>query len=449
MPVEIRTPAFAESVHEATVGRWLKRLGERVEVGEPVVELETDKVNLQATAEAAGIVASVNRPEGTVVHEGDVLGTIEVGAAAAAGPPPPQPDRPAEREGPASDGVQELRVSPLAQRVAEDLGVELREVRHAEPRHRITREDVEAHVREQPGSPAPRATAPAAAGPAEPAIPAAPATPEAPARTPESTPPAPAAVARRPLHAAAAPASEEPPATQTLGPRERRERLSRRRLTIARNLVRAQQTAAMLSTFNEVDMSAMMALRARRRDAFKERFGVSLGYMSFFTRAVVGALRAFPLLNSELRDEELIIKEHYDIGIAIGDSEGLVVPVLRAADRLTFAQIEQQIADLALRARERRLTMADLEGGTFTITNGGVFGSLLSTPILNPPQVGILGMHRIQERPVAVEGAVVIRPMMYLALTYDHRVVDGRDAVQFLVRVKELAEDPERLLLEG
>jgi 2-oxoglutarate dehydrogenase E2 component (dihydrolipoamide succinyltransferase) len=225
--------------------------------------------------------------------------------------------------------------------------------------------------------------------------------------------------------------------------------MSRRRLTIAQRLVQAQQTAAMLSTFNEVDMSAVMEVRARRRDAFRERHGVGLGFMSFFTKAVVGALKAFPRLNAEVQGEEMVLKRHYDVGIAVAAEEGLVVPVVRDADRKGFADIEREIAELAKRARDNALTLDDLRGGTFTITNGGVFGSLLSTPILNAPQVGILGMHTIQQRPVARDGEVVIRPMMYLALSYDHRIVDGSEAVQFLVRVKELVEDPEALLLEG
>jgi len=225
--------------------------------------------------------------------------------------------------------------------------------------------------------------------------------------------------------------------------------LSRRRLTIARRLLEAQQTAAILTTFNEIDMTAVMALRQRRRDAFKERHGVGLGFMSFFTKATVGALKAFPQINAEMQDDVLVLKHYYDLGIAVAADEGLVVPVVRDADRKSFAEIEREIADLAQRARENALTLEELIGGTFTITNGGVFGSLLSTPILNPPQVGILGMHKIEERPVAVKGQVEVRPMMYVALSYDHRVVDGREAVQFLVRIKELIEDPETLLLEG
>src|SRR6476620_1085658 len=225
--------------------------------------------------------------------------------------------------------------------------------------------------------------------------------------------------------------------------------MSRRRQTIARRLVEAQHTAAMLTTFNEVDMTAVMELRKRRRDAFKERYGIGLGFMSFFTRAVVGALKAFPRLNAEIQGDEIVLKHYYDIGIAVSMEEGLVVPVVRAADKKTFAEIEKEIVYLATRARENKLALSELQGGTFSITNGGIFGSLLSTPILNTPQVGILGMHAIQQRPVAIDGEVVIRPMMYVALSYDHRIVDGREAVQFLVRVKELVEDPERLLIEG
>jgi len=245
------------------------------------------------------------------------------------------------------------------------------------------------------------------------------------------------------------PPAAAPPRAPAAPGREERVRLSRRRLTIARRLLEAQQTAAILTTFNEVDMSAVMAVRQRRRDSFKERYGIGLGYMSFFVKATIGALKAFPQLNAEMQGDELILKHYYDIGIAVGAEEGLVVPVVRDADRKSFAEIEKEIADLGKRARENSLTLEELMGGTFTITNGGVFGSLLSTPILNPPQVGILGMHKIQERPVAIKGQVEVRAMMYLALSYDHRVVDGREAVQFLVRLKELLEDPETLLLEG
>jgi 2-oxoglutarate dehydrogenase E2 component (dihydrolipoamide succinyltransferase) len=251
------------------------------------------------------------------------------------------------------------------------------------------------------------------------------------------------------IHDQIAPRAATPGKLAVSSEREERVRLSRRRQTIAQRLVEAQHTAAMLTTFNEIDMSAVMEVRSRRKDAFKERHNISLGFMSFFTKAVVGSLKAFPRLNAEIQGNEMVLKHYYDIGIAVGAEEGLVVPVLRDADRKSFAEIEQEIATLAKKARENSLALTDLQGGTFTITNGGVFGSLLSTPILNAPQVGILGMHKIEQRPVAINGQVIIRPMMYVAVSYDHRIVDGREAVQFLVRVKELVEDPETLLLEG
>jgi 2-oxoglutarate dehydrogenase E2 component (dihydrolipoamide succinyltransferase) len=289
----------------------------------------------------------------------------------------------------------------------------------------VTKDDVEAFARQ---APAPTPAAP---------------TPTATASAPPPTQPGIGARAVAPVQ----PATAAPAATGARG--ETRKRLTRRRATIARRLVEAQQTAAMLTTFNEIDLTAVMDIRKRRKDAFKEQHGVNLGFMSFFTKASIGALKAFPEINSELQGDELVLKEYYDIGVAIGDPEGLVVPVLRNAERMSFAEIEKAIGNFAKQSREKTLSPEDLRGGTFTITNGGVYGSLLSTPILNPPQVGILGMHKIQERPVAVNGEVVIRPMMYVALTYDHRVVDGRGAVQFLVRIKELLEDPLNLLLEG
>ncbi len=422
MAYEIKVPSLGESIVEATVARWLKRVGETVVAGEPVVELETDKVNLEVAADHAGVVTAILKEEGATVGIGEVLGAIEAGAApraeaVAARPPVTAPVEPEMREAemPGGNGATVL-ATPTAQRVAAEYAVDLREVAGTGPGGRITKEDVLRSVQ----------------GPAR--------TPPAPvAATPAAVAPAPApAPAARPV--APAPAS---------GRHEERQRLSRRRLTIARRLVEAQQTAAMLTTFNEVDMSAVMELRKRRKDAFKERHGVSLGFMSFFTRAVVGALKAFPMVNAELQGDEVVVKYYYDIGVAVGVEEGLVVPVVRDADRKSFAQLEQEIADLARRAREGTLSLADLQGGTFTITNGGVYGSLLSTPILNTPQVGILGMHKIEERPVVVNGQIVIRPMMYLALSYDHRLIDGSTAVRFLVRVKELIEDPEALLLEG
>ncbi|MCS6831359.1 MAG: 2-oxoglutarate dehydrogenase complex dihydrolipoyllysine-residue succinyltransferase [bacterium] len=408
MPIEIRVPMLAESVVEATVGRWLKREGERVSVGEPLVELETDKVNAEVPADEAGVLQQILRKEGEVVRPGDVLGMLlEAGESAGVTVSAPSPVREEE----------EARATPIARKIAEELGIDLRELRGSGAGGKVTKEDVQAaarlkqQVQEVVQEPA-----------VETAVPSTPAVERV-------TPPAPAA-------ASSARA-------------ETRQRLSRRRLTIARRLVEAQHTAAMLTTFNEIDMSAVVALRAKWKERFQQQYGISLGFMPFFVKAVIGALRAFPQLNAELQGDELVLKHYYDIGIAIGDPEGLVVPVLRDADKMSFAQIETAIGQFVEKARNRTLTLEELQGGTFTITNGGVFGSLLSTPILNPPQVGILGMHRIQERPVVVDGQIVIRPMMYVALSYDHRVVDGREAVLFLVRVKQLVEDPERLLLEG
>jgi 2-oxoglutarate dehydrogenase E2 component (dihydrolipoamide succinyltransferase) len=412
MATEIRVPAMGESVVEATIGRWMKNEGDSVAVGDLLVELETDKVNQELAAEEAGVLESILQPVGAVVRPGDSIGRIGTGNGAAAPAPTPAAATAAAPPAPAGDG-QPVQATPLAQRVANDLQVDLSKVPHTGPGGKVTRDDVESFARQ-----------------AEPAAPAAPPVTAAPAPAPTLT-----------SALAAAPA--------TSGRPETRQKLSRRRLTIARRLVEAQHTAAMLTTFNEVDLTAVMEIRKRRRDAFKELHGVNLGFMSFFTRATIAALKAFPEINAELQGEELVLKQYYDIGIAIGDPGGLVVPVLRNAERMSFAQIEQAIAAYAKKAREKALGPDDLVGGSFTITNGGVFGSLLSTPILNTPQVGILGMHKIQERPVAINGEVVVRPMMYVALSYDHRVVDGRGAVQFLVRIKELLEDPERLLLEG
>jgi 2-oxoglutarate dehydrogenase E2 component (dihydrolipoamide succinyltransferase) len=319
-----------------------------------------------------------------------------------------------------------VTATPVAQRVAAEHDVDLSGVPGSGVSGRVMKDDVLKAV----------------------SVPAqAPSAPPAPA--PQVPAPAPVLV-NRPIAPLPAPApAARPAAPQTSGRPEERQKLSRRRLTIARRLVEAQQTAAMLTTFNEVDMSAVMDLRKRRKDSFKERNGVNLGFMSFFTRAVVGALKAFPMVNAEIQAEEVVLKSYYDIGIAVGVDEGLVVPVLRDADRKSFAALEREIGELAKKAREGSLSLAELQGGTFTITNGGVYGSLMSTPILNAPQVGILGMHKIEERAVVVGGQIVIRPMMYVALTYDHRLIDGGTSVRFLVRVKELIEDPEALLLEG
>lgn len=410
MPVEVRVPALGESVVEATVGAWLKHEGEPVDAGEAVVQLETEKVNVDVAADQAGVLSKITASEGATVHPGDVLATIDETARTATPKPAGEPAAPEAQPAAAAEATEMERphASPVARRMAEEHGLDLSRVEGTGTGGRVTREDVERHIETNQ----PRRAAPAAQ-------------------------PAPA------------PVGPAPDGRQPAGDRgETRIRMSRRRQTIATRLLEAQRTAAMLTTFNEADMSAIMEIRARRRDAFQKRHGVGLGFMSFFTRAVVGALRDFPNVNAEIRGDEIIHKHYYDIGIAVGAEGGLVVPVVRDADRKSFAELEREIAELAEKARNNTLTLEDLRGGTFTITNGGVFGSLLSTPILSPPQVGILGMHRIQQRPVALDGQVVIRPMMNLALTYDHRLIDGREAVQFLVCVKELVEDPTALLLD-
>jgi 2-oxoglutarate dehydrogenase E2 component (dihydrolipoamide succinyltransferase) len=364
--------------------------GEEYEAGSPKPDGRSEAAHGSGKLEASDNVEAEEAVEGE-------------GQAAPAGAAPEPSD-------------EEARVTPLARRIAEEQGIDLSGVKGSGPGGRVTREDVEAHARGAAKSAAP--------------------PPEARGETLQAAPAS--------VRSEAAP-SQHPASTRP----ETRSRLSRRRQTIARRLVEAQQTAAMLTTFNELDMSAVMAMRSRRKESFKEQHGVGLGFMSFFVKASIGALKAFPQINAELQRDELVLKGYYDIGIAIGAEEGLVVPVLRDADRLSFAGIEKAIEDLAAKSRAGNLTLEDLRGGTFTITNGGVFGSLLSTPILNPPQVGILGMHKIEPRPVAVDDQVVIRPMMYVALSYDHRIVDGREAVQFLVKLKQLIEDPELLLLEG
>jgi 2-oxoglutarate dehydrogenase E2 component (dihydrolipoamide succinyltransferase) len=444
MAAEIRVPQMGESVAEAVVGPWLKKEGDLVSPDEPVVTLETEKVAVDVVPEQAGALERILQPEGASVKPGDLLATVVPLAATSGVGTPGRPSRPGRVEespgaatppatpaamelpppGTPSNGTatpspaEETAATPVARRLAAGHNVDLAQIPGSGPGGRRTKEDVAAFLDRtavQAGT-APAAAQQAAQQPAAP------------------TEPQPALTSL----AALFPSPE----------REERVRMSQRRLTIARRLVEAQHTAAMLTTFNEIDMSAVMEVRRRRRDAFNERHGVGLGFMSFFTKAVVGALKAFPRLNAEIQGNEIVLKYHYDIGIAVGAEQGLVVPVLRDADRKSFAQIEREIADMAARARANKLTLAELRGGTFTITNGGVFGSLLSTPILNAPQVGILGMHKIEERPIALNGQVVIRPMMYLALSYDHRLVDGREAVQFLVRVKELVEDPSALLLE-
>jgi 2-oxoglutarate dehydrogenase E2 component (dihydrolipoamide succinyltransferase) len=420
MSANILVPEVGESIVDARIAKWLRKEGDVVAAGDPLVELETDKVDLEVGAPQAGVLSRIDRKDGDDVKVGEVLGVIEDSAKAKAGGEAPPKDA---KEKPVAAPVADVsaargessrqRSTPTARKVAAQSDVDLSQVQGTGEAGRVMKRDVEK-----------AASAPAVA--------ARPSTPPA-----EQRP-----VAARP----SVPVAETPvqPGTRT----EERVRMSKRRATIAKRLVEAQQTAAMLSTFNDVDMTAVMALRERHKQAFKEKHGVGLGIASFFVKASVGALRAFPRLNAEIQGDEMVLKHYYDIGVAVGASEGLVVPVIRDADRLSFAAIEKQIRDFAKRAEDGTLSLADLKGGTFTITNGGVFGSLLSTPILNPPQVGILGLHKIQDRPIAIDGQVQVRPMMYVALTYDHRIVDGAEAVRFLVRVKELVEDPGALLLE-
>jgi 2-oxoglutarate dehydrogenase E2 component (dihydrolipoamide succinyltransferase) len=430
MPTNIIVPELGESVLEATVGHWLKQEGDHVTPGEVVVELETDKVDLEVGAEQEGVLAKIARKEGEDVRIGDVLGVIE--EAATTGRPPTTVERepskapqsapsetPREAGSPpvatSPSGLNAAEIStPSARRLAREHGLNLAQIPVSGTNTRLTEEDIK-NLTVSPNTGAASSVKPVS-GPL-PQVPSLDATPAS--------------------------------ARAVSFDREERVRMSRRRMTIAQRLVEAQHTAAILTTFNEIDMGAVMDLRTRQKELFKNRYGVGLGVVSFFVKAAIAALRDFPRLNAEVQGDEIVVKHHYDIGVAVGAAEGLVVPVLRDADRMSFAQIEFGVKDFARRAREGSLTLPDLRGGTFSISNGGVFGSLLSTPILNPPQVGILGLHKVEERPVALRGQIVLRPMMYVALSYDHRIVDGMEAVQFLVRVKELVEDPGTLLVES
>jgi 2-oxoglutarate dehydrogenase E2 component (dihydrolipoamide succinyltransferase) len=409
MSINILVPEVGESIVDARVAKWLKKEGEPVTAGEPLVELETDKVDVEVAAPKNGVLQKIAHGDGADVKIGDVLGMIEEGAAATTGTTgttgtaaKSAASGPAAAVAPAGG---KNAATPSARKLAREQQVDLDVVKADGPR--VTKADVERTVSTAKAAPAPpKASAKPTPVPAVPVVPVVPGSSE-------------------------------------------RIRMSKRRATIAKRLVEAQQTAAMLTTFNEVDMSGVMGLRERRKEAFKTKHGIGLGIASFFVKAAVAALREFPRLNAEIQGDEMVLKHYYDIGIAVGASEGLVVPVLRGADRLSFADIEKGIRDFATRANDGTLTLDDLRGGTFSITNGGVYGSLMSTPILNPPQVGILGLHAIKERPVAVGGQIVLRPMMYTALTYDHRIVDGSEAVRFLVRIKELIEDPGVLLVES
>ena len=417
MTTDIKVPALGESVTEATVARWMKQPGEAVAVDEPLVELETDKVTVEVPAPVAGTLSEILVQEGANVDVGAVLGRIAEGAAAAAKPAAPQPAAAQPAQAQAQPQAQPqpqaaaMPLSPAVRKLVDDNRLDPARIEATGRDGRLTKGDVLAYM-ERPQAAQPQ-----------------------PAQPPQAAP--------QPVRA---PQPAAPRAPDERG--EERVRMSRLRKRIAERLKQAQNTAAMLTTFNEADMSEVMALRERYRDGFEKRHGVRLGFMSFFVKAAVTALKEIPAVNAEIDGDDIVYKNYYDIGVAVGTEQGLVVPVVRDADRLSFAEVEKAIGDLGRRARDGKLTLEELTGGTFTITNGGIYGSLNSTPILNPPQSGILGMHKIQQRPVVVGEKVKARPMMYLALSYDHRIVDGAEAVTFLVRVKECIENPERLLLD-
>lgn len=421
MSVDLRIPQLGESITEAFVARWLKQEGQAVAKDETIAELETEKASFELPAPVAGTLKQVLTPAGQTAKVGQVIGTLEEGAAPAAKPAPTAPAKPAAEASPelaATSAAQPARtvspdrqphVMPAARHAMAQAGLTAEQVQPTGPGGRILKEDV---LRETAKLNAPAPVAP---------------------------PPAPAPAPAKPTAPAAAPSGDRPEEAVPMSPI---------RQTIARRLMEAQHNAALLTTFNEVDMSAVMALRNQYKDDFEKKYKIKLGFMSFFVKAAIDALRQFPAINAVIRDHHIVYRNYYDVGVAVSTERGLVVPVIRNAQRLSFAQVELAITDFGRRARDNKLSLAELDGGTFTITNGGIFGSLLSTPIVNPPQSGVLGMHAIQERPVALNGQVVIRPMMYTALTYDHRIVDGREAVQFLKRVKQAVEDPARMLLE-
>jgi len=406
MATDIRVPTLGESVSEATIGKWFKKPGDVVKADEPLVELETDKVTLEVNAPASGVLAEITAKDGETVTPGALLGQITEGAAGAAAAPAakaaaPAPAKTAAPAPAAAAGATSMPPAPSAAKVAADAGVDTNAVAGSGKRGQVLKGDVLAHIANPPAA--------------------------APAATP----------------VAARPASQPADAS-----REERVRMTKLRQTIARRLKDAQNVAAMLTTFNEVDMGAMMALRAQYKDAFEKKHGVKLGFMGFFVKACCQALKEVPAVNAEIDGTDIIYKNFCHIGVAVGTDKGLVVPVVRDADQMSIAQVEKSIGEFGKRARDGKLGIEDMQGGTFTISNGGVYGSLMSTPILNAPQSGILGMHKIQDRPMVVGGKIEIRPMMYLAMSYDHRIVDGKEAVTFLVRVKENLEDPARLVLD-
>ncbi len=413
MSIEIKVPTLGESVTEATVAKWFKKAGEAVAMDEPLVELETDKVTVEVNAPANGTIAEITADEGSEVEVGAILGRLEEGDAPAAKAEPksqaPKADAPKTDEAPKAsqapakaDGgngaAAPAGTGPAAKKLAAETGVDLAGVEGSGPKGNVTKADV-------------------------------------------------AAAAAKPAEKPAAPPAAEAPAGRG---GEERVKMTRLRKRIAERLKEAQNTAAMLTTFNEVDMTATIELRQRYQDQFTKKHGVKLGFMSFFVKAAIEGLKAYPAVNAEIDGDEIVYKRHYDIGVAVSGGQGLVVPVVRGADQMSFATIERTIAELGTKARDGKLAMEDLTGGTFTISNGGIFGSMMSTPILNPPQVGILGMHKTAQRAVVMpDGSIQARPMMYLALSYDHRIIDGREAVSFLVRIKECIEDPERMLLDA
>jgi 2-oxoglutarate dehydrogenase E2 component (dihydrolipoamide succinyltransferase) len=436
MSVEIRVPALGESVTEATIGQWYKKVGDAIAADEPLVELETDKVTIEVPAPSAGVLESIAANPGDTVNVGALIGAIGAGDGTQAKPAEaaPVPETAAEPEEKSEDqpedqpeepaaapaGGNGMAPSPAAQKLMAESGLEAGAVEGSGKRGQVLKEDVLA----------------ASAKPAQVAE-------AAPAAAPSVKPADPA-----PTPQASAPKAARPPVAVEDDVREERVKMTRLRQTIARRLKDAQNTAAMLTTFNEVDMKPIMDLRSQYKELFEKKHGVKLGFMGFFTKAVVHALKEIPSINAEMDGDEIVYKNYAHIGVAVGTDKGLVVPVVRDADRLSIAAIEAEINRLGKSARDGALSMADMQGGTFTISNCGVYGSLMSTPILNAPQSGILGMHKIQERPVVVAGEIVVRPMMYLALSYDHRIVDGKEAVTFLVRVKESLEAPERLVLD-
>ncbi len=463
MTCEVTIPEIGESITEAHILRWIKNTGDHVGRDEPLVELETDKVTVEMPSPVAGVLSEIVAAEGETVPVGGVIARIDEGAAATAGsapatvgaqtdllaaataaPPPvgtPAPAAPAATTQ-ASTTAAAPRILPAAKRLIAEHDLDAGAIPATGKGGRLLKSDVVSYLASREAEPpapaeptpagAPHAAATHAAAAAPPAAAAAPAPQAAPASPPATAPPQPAA-------AAAGPAGDRAEERVAMTPIRRR---------IAERLVESQQQAALLTTFNEIDMSAVKDFRKQYRNDFEQRHDVRLGFLSFFVKAAVDALRRFPRLNAEISGADIIYRNYYDIGIAVSTDRGLMVPVLRNAERMSFAGIEGQIADFAGRARKGRIQLQELQGGTFTITNGGIFGSLLSTPIINPPQSGVLGLHAIQDRPMVVDGEIVVRPMMYVALTYDHRIVDGREAVSFLVRIKEAIQDPARMLIE-